>query len=337
MMVSEPIPAPAGPDGVAATPAGLDGAATAPAGPRKPRPRLPDVVPPEGFAWHVQSPYGTLKTDRGGKLVRLEDMHAWLMQRDGVPSARAVATVFGVFAADTNSKLGMEKGAAEVRKYLYLLDLSGYAQPIAGFTGKYFLNEVEEMVPYVPHHRFDRGTIEALFYSLGLMAGEVWAPHECEIDLNHRLDGYCPQGDFPSIEKSKEILGRFAVPFIAAHALWDWGTVAVPVAAETEATPAAAAAPAALTEADVTNPETLVRFRQQFKEVEHQKKPKWTPNQREHLPGAVKLYGGVAELAAALGVRYQALQGPLKEAAAEAQERAIANAFMRAGERGKAA
>ncbi|MDP4075221.1 hypothetical protein QYL93_12410 [Acidovorax sp. A1169] len=325
MMASEHIPAPAGPDG----------AATALATTRKPRPRPPEVVPPEGFEWHVQSPYGTLKKDGGGKLVRLEDMHAWLMRRDGIPSASAVARVFGVFAADTNSKLGMEKGAAEVRKHLYLLDLSGYAQPIAGFTGKYFLGEVEELIPYVPDSHFERGTKELLFYTLGLMAGEVWAPHACEIDLNHRLDGYCPQGDFPSVEKSKEILGRFAVPFIAAHALWDWGTVAVPVVTAAEAAPAVvpvaaeveaapAAAPAELVEADVVSPETLVRYREQFKTLKPQKRPRWTEKQREYLPGAVQLHGGATELGEKLGLSYERVRAQLSEAKEEAVERAKA-------------
>ena len=73
-------------------------------------------------------------------------------------------------------------------------------------------------------------------YALGLMAGEVWAPHDVEIDLNDRLEGYCAEGYFPTVAKAREILGRFAVPFAAAHALWGWGTVAAvgPVAASAD-------------------------------------------------------------------------------------------------------
>ncbi|NUN62076.1 MAG: hypothetical protein HUU13_13510 [Burkholderiaceae bacterium] len=182
------------------------------------------IVPPEG--WRVQSPLGVLKTNTGVRLARLEDVHAWLMQRDGMSSASAVARVFGAFAADTNSAMGMEHGAEKVRESLHILDLSHDAEPVRGWAARHFLREVAELIPYVPHHRFDRGTAAALMYALGLIAGEIWAPHDVEIDLNDRLEGYCAEGYFPTVVKAREILGRFAVPFAAAHALWGWGTVA---------------------------------------------------------------------------------------------------------------
>ena len=181
------------------------------------------ITPPEG--WRVQSPFGVLKTNTGVRLARLEDVHAWLMQRDGMSSASAVARVFGAFAADANSATGMEHGAEKVRESLHILDLSHDAEPVRGWAGRHFLREVAELIPYVPHHRFDRGAAGALMYALGLMAGEVWAPHDVEIDLNDRLEGYCAEGYFPTVAKAREILGRFAVPFAAAHALWGWGKV----------------------------------------------------------------------------------------------------------------
>lgn len=184
----------------------------------------PDVIePPEG--WKAQSAYGVQRTNAGERLARLEDVHTWLMQRDGMSSASAVARVFGAFAADTNSSMGMEHGAEKVRESLHILDLSHDAEPVRGWAGRYFLRGVAELIPYVPHHRFDRGTAGALMYALGLMAGEVWAPHDVEIDLNDRLEGCCAEGYFPTVAKAREILGRFAVPFAAAHALWGWGTV----------------------------------------------------------------------------------------------------------------
>lgn len=203
----------------------------------------PAVTPPEG--WCDQSPFGVLKTACGERLARLEDVHAWLMRRDGMPSASAVARVFGVFVSDANSEIGMKHGAAKVRASLYLTDLSGYAESVRGFAGRFFLREMANLVPYVPHHHFDRGTVAALMYSLGLMAGEVWAPHEVEIDLNDRLDGYCAEGYFPTVAKAREVLGRFAVPFAMAHELWGWGTVAMPDAAPVPASAAALADPLA--------------------------------------------------------------------------------------------
>lgn len=194
------------------------------------------IVPPDG--WNVQSPFGILKINRETCLARLEDVHAWLMRRDGIPSASAVAKVFGPFIADANSERGMERGADDVRKSLHLTDLSDYAASVQSFAGRRILEEMASLVPYVPHHHFDRGTLAALMYALGLMAGEVWAPHEYEIDLDERLAGYGVEGCFPTVAKSREILGRFAVPFAVAHELWGWGTVAA-TESEADATPAA--------------------------------------------------------------------------------------------------
>lgn len=210
------------------------------------------INPPEG--WSVQSPFGVLKTDRGALLVRLEDVHAWLMKRDGMPSASAVARVFGVFVSDANSALGMEHGIERVRACLHLTDLSGYAEPVHGFAGLQYLREIADLAPYVPHHHFDRRTPEALMYSLGLMAGEVWAPHDLEIDLNDRLEGYTAEGYFPTVAKAREILGRFAVPFAAAHALWGWGSAVT----EAVATPAPSAPVLALVPTEANNTEAPI-------------------------------------------------------------------------------
>lgn len=185
--------------------------------------RAPAITPPEGAP--IRAPFGVLKTVRGRDLVRLEDVHAWMMQRHGLPSASAVARVFGAFASDANSAMGMEHGAAKVREFLHLTDLSGYADPVSEFAGRHSLREVARLVPCVTHSHFERGTPEALMYSMGLMAGEVWAPHAVDIDLNERLEGYMPDGEFPTVAKAREIVGRLAVPYAAAYELWGWGSV----------------------------------------------------------------------------------------------------------------
>lgn len=210
------------------------------------------IEPPN--VWCIQSPFGVLKTNNGLRLARLEDVHAWLMQRDGMSSASAVARVFGAFAADTNSAMGMKHGAEKVRESLHVLDLSHDAEPVRGWAGRHLLREVAELIPYVPHHRFDRGTAGALMYALGLMAGEVWAPHDVEIDLNDRLEGYCAEGYFPTVKKAREILGRFAVPFAAAHALWGWGTAVT----DAVATPAPSKSVLALVPAKANNTEAPI-------------------------------------------------------------------------------
>jgi hypothetical protein len=181
------------------------------------------VQPPD--SWKVQSNYGTLRTQRGDDLVRLEDVHAWLMQKKGLPSASAAAGVFSAFISDAGSELGMKHGAAAVRAHLYLADLSDYPFSIGEFSGRLEMEKAAQYMPYVPHHRLDKGTPEALFYALGVLAGEVWAPHNMDVDLNERLDGYCAEGDFPTVEQGRVIVGRFCVPFRLAHALWDWGAL----------------------------------------------------------------------------------------------------------------
>lgn len=50
---------------------------------------VPRIVPPA--SWNMRSPYGLLKTRTGVLLVRLEDVHAWLMQEKSLPSMSATA------------------------------------------------------------------------------------------------------------------------------------------------------------------------------------------------------------------------------------------------------
>jgi hypothetical protein len=202
--------------------------------------QAPAIAPPEGAP--IRAPFGDLKTVRGLHLVRLEDVHAWMMQRHGLPSAPAAARVFGAFASDAGSAVGMKHGATKVRELLHLVDLAHFAEPVSGFAGRYFLREVAVLVPHVRHHHFDRGTPEALMYSLGLVAGEVWAPHAVDIDLNERLAGYMPEGNFPTVAKAREIVGRLAVSYAAAHALWGWGSVGAAEAVAPAPAPVAAVA-----------------------------------------------------------------------------------------------
>lgn len=259
------------------------------------------ITPPEG--WRVQSPFGVLKTNTGVRLARLEDVHAWLMQRDGMSSASAVARVFGAFAADANSATGMEHGAEKVRESLHILDLSHDAEPVRGWAGRHFLREVAELIPYVPHHRFDRGAAGALMYALGLMAGEVWAPHDVEIDLNDRLEGYCAEGYFPTVAKAREILGRFAVPFAAAHALWGWGTV------NAGAVDKAAAPAGQLDRGDVKDFGTLCRYLGPYKGKDGSEWPSWEAEWVGYVRAAVKAHdaangrGGKAAVGRALGMK----------------------------------
>lgn len=194
-----------------------------------------EIIPVEG--WTLHSHFGVLKTNTGVSLARLEDVHAWLMRSEGIPSASAAARVFSVFTSDAGSALGLTHGAARVRSFLHVTDLSEYPDSGQSFAGRQFMDEAAQWMPYVPHHHFEKGTKEALIYALGVLAGEVWAPHSGDMDLNDRLDGYCPEGYFPSAERSRAIVGRLAIPFALAHELWGWGTVAGPAVIAAPASP----------------------------------------------------------------------------------------------------
>jgi hypothetical protein len=261
------------------------------------------ITPPDG--WGVHSAFGVLKTNTGKKLARLEEVHAWQMQRHGIPSASAAARVFGVFISDAASALGMKHGADKVRELLHITDLAEYPDSLGSISGRLFVDEVADMMPYVPHHRFGEGTPEALIYSLGVLAGEVWAGHRGDVDLNHRLAGFCSEGDFPSMAQSRGILGRLAVPFAAAHELWGWGSVAevhIEVVARS------------ITEAEVSDIDSLIRYRNQFAIIPVQQRPTWPSAHVEIARAAVAAHGrgGTAKFAPLLCLTPQRLSDLLR-------------------------
>lgn len=191
-------------------------------------PASPPKVIPEAD-WDVHSPYGALRDAARNPLERLESVHSLLMKRNGIASMDAALMVFGPFLSDSNSELGMKHGADKLRPYLMVLDSADKACsmfPVGDYADRSHLERLAELVPYVPHHRFDRGTPEALLYALGQMAGEVWAPYSGDVDLNDRPCASEAEGYFPTATKARDILGRFAVRHDLAHRLWGWGSVA---------------------------------------------------------------------------------------------------------------
>ena len=181
-------------------------------------------IAPEG-GWELHSRYGALKDSQGNSLESLEAVHALLMKRDGLTSLEAAVRVFGPFVADANTELGMMHGAAALRRHLQIVDPSDKASAVDSQTGRAHVERAAELLPYLPHHHFESGTSEAFYYALGVIAGEAWSQNNGNLDLNERLDGYCVEGGFPSIEKVREILGPFAVRHELAHKLWGWGSV----------------------------------------------------------------------------------------------------------------
>lgn len=218
------------------------------------KPASPPKITPEA-GWELHSQYGALKDVDGKPLERLEAVHALLMKRDGLTSMDAAVRVFGPFLADGNSEIGMRHGAAKLRPFLMLCDKSDRAYslfPSSEYSDRSHLERLAELMPYVPHHHFDRDTPEALLYALAQMAGEVWAPYSGDFDLNDRPCAAFAEGYFPTVAKAREILGPLAVRHDLAHKLWGWGVVD---AAAVDAN--AASAPPAVTPGSSTNDETI--------------------------------------------------------------------------------
>lgn len=185
------------------------------------------IKPPP--SWSAKTDYGFAKTTTGIPLVRLEDVHAWLVESTDIPSASAAARVFSVFVFDAASEIGMRFDAAKVRSTLHILDPVEHPSGYGEFAGRQFLTEASEAFPYLPHHHIEAGTEGALLYAMGLAAPYVWGSASrdgIEGDLNRQLDGYCPDGEFQSYAVCKGFLGRLAVSLDVAHALWGWGAVA---------------------------------------------------------------------------------------------------------------
>lgn len=249
------------------------------------------IEAPEG--WNVQSAYGTLKDVRGARLVRLEDIHAWLMTNKELSSTNAAAWIFSAFTFDAGSPIGLLHGAAAVRTTLRILHPAESAAEYSDYLGSLYFNELTTLFPYVPHHQFDRDTPEALLYAMGNVAGYVWAPamqDGPEVDLNECLDSYTAEGDFPSADVCRNRLGRLAVTFQAAHQLWGWGAVADVVTLQAVHIPI---------DKEPSTFAELVRFRKEHKGSG------WTPTQKEIVaaeantrkdkPGARGVASGMAE------------------------------------------
>lgn len=180
----------------------------------------PKVTPPA--SWVERSKYGLLRDVGGNPYVCLEDVHAQLMEREGLTSLQAANRVISPFVSDAASALGMEHGAEKLRPFLGVADL---ADRVGGLDA-YALKNLGRWVPYVHHHGFDKGTPQALLYALAVMAADVWAPHSDSLDLPDRLgSAYAIDGNVPSADKAREILGSLVVRHELAHKLWGWGTV----------------------------------------------------------------------------------------------------------------
>lgn len=247
------------------------------------------------------SRYGMLKDVNGNLYVRLEEVHAKVMERDRLTSLQAATRIFGPFVADASSALGLEHGAYKLRLYLGVADSSDHVNGLDAYA----LKTVGRVVPYVSHSNFDKGTPEALLYALAAIAAEVWAPYSDDVNLVDRLNGlYAIEGSIPSAEKARAILGPFAVRHNLAHKLWGWGNATQVVQLKT--VPQANAEP--------TNWSELLEFRKKNARTEWTVKQKGIAaaeaTRRKAMPGAI---GVAIAMAGELGISVSLLNKHISE------------------------
>jgi len=292
-------------------------------------PHLPRIEPPEGSGWQLHSPYGAQRFKDGpdGRLVRLADVVRWLMQARETSFANAVRAICAPLEGDTPPLLyrldPMEDAAPDGYATEWFKYLSGY-------------DDLHSLPPQVANARAAARDVRATWL---MMPGE----------LSRLVNG----PGFPAVyDETKESPFEFsqrtgraggpkdlAVAFAVAHELWGWGAVVAPASGIDLGVNDT---PAALTDDEVTSPQTLITYRAQFAHLVGdsgvQKRPKWTERQRHHLLGAVALCGDAASLATRWGVTAEVVRSQLRKAKAEAATRNQANAFTMAfRERNKSA
>jgi hypothetical protein len=168
------------------------------------------IVPPE--SWAAQSPHGLQRCDgtADGRLVRLADVVAWLMQTRELPCLDAVETVC--------TALAQSPSAANA---LYLLSENGYANVLKATHSFFYLPIMVVDEDYPEGTAEDKGLAGALKYMRSFW-GESSAPG---------AGNWCGQ----------HVLDPLAVRLSLAHRLWGYGRRGDDVAQESATGPAKAA------------------------------------------------------------------------------------------------
>lgn len=167
------------------------------------------IVPPE--SWAAQSPHGLQRCDgtADGRLVRLADVVAWLMQARELPCQNAVEV-----ACTALERLPASGNA------LYLLSENGYANVIPASHSFYYLPMLSLSEDYPEGTAEDKGLAGALKYMRSYW-GESSAPG---------AGNWCGQ----------HVLDPLAVRLSLAHRLWGYGRRGGDVAQESTPGPAKA-------------------------------------------------------------------------------------------------
>lgn len=154
------------------------------------------IVPPK--SWAAQSPHGLQRCDgtADGRLVRLADLVAWLMQTRELPCLNAVELVCTALAQSPSA------GNA-----LYLLSENGYANVLKATHSFFYLPIMVVGEDYPEGTAEDKGLAGALKYmrsfwgessapGAGNWCGQhVLDPLAVRLSLAHRLWGYGHRGD----------------------------------------------------------------------------------------------------------------------------------------------
>lgn len=295
--------------------------------------KRPDVValvePVEG--WSVMGPYGLQRFGPGpaDRLVRLEEVLAWLCLVQEVPAARALTMVFG--------RLIEWDEADEKHRgfFLYALSDQDYAQPIerdgvvnpdasdawgelefaySGRSAQGLVRDIADLwADSWPGYLVDADK----FYQKGWVeyckrmkqtAKSYYGEHIWHAEYTKRY--YMDLAAWKQrCEYTMKTMRQLCVPLHVAHQLWGWGTVVQ------------AGKAAALVPSQVQTFAELVAYRQQFASLPHQQRPRWQSEHVALLAQEVAQHhatcqgaGITGRLAKRLGISRTALEGLLTKA-----------------------
>lgn len=266
------------------------------------RPQSLEILPQEG--WQANSPFGNQVSYSGAKLVRLEVLVRFVQATSDLPLLEVLQTVASPLIQEASSSEALSLGET----WLHVLDPAG--RPLL-----FWMPEQKRMNPNIQG-------LEALpeidQYTGGWPA-TVENVMRATFD-DWRLNGL-PTNDRVTFDR------RLAIPHTLAYELCGWGSVAEksergqPDSVVPLLVLAPAEAPAlAMAVADVQDWDSLVAYRNQFKDMQANRRPSWPDSHvalvRQKLNAAEKAghgRGAMERLAKELGFsRGQGLREMLK-------------------------
>jgi hypothetical protein len=291
------------------------------------------------LGWQLHSEFGYMGRDAtpAGRLVRLADLVRWLMDRERIPRAEALARICEAITPELMPYLYMVSSKGESASLVSPESGFGYATPKSAEASKARARQLaSERVWQSVNHDAAGGFVTQTTGVRITQIGSTTPPHPVQpgaVALVKRMKACwaCPklgrQSTCDSLDDPKSRIERVAILMTKAHELWEYGQPVEPQAPP--ATLVAAAepvhpSPALVVDqfagiADELRPRLTALLQQRGKTAatKGKKGPKWTGAQLVTAADVVEALDnlqsgtGMATLAGALGVTRQTLEGAL--------------------------